>query len=404
MDSNKYKQFHRILLFFSGGLDTSFLLKWFTKEVGSEVITVSFDLGGDKIEIKKIEQRAKKLGSQKHLFIDAKKEFVDDYCWRAVRANAIFENAHPLSSSLSRPLMSKLGVKLARKYNCQAIMHGSNGWQNNSARFDTAIRVLADDIEIVEPVMENNISREFEYEYLKQNGLQIDKKEDNLLSSDNNLWGREIEDGVLENIEKEPNNKIYHITNSPESAPDKADYVDIEFLKGLPVRVNGKKLEPQKIVEYLNKIGGKHGVGRHDAMEDKIIGYKMREIHESPAATMLIVAHNDLETLVLPRKTLSIKNMVDLEWTELVCYGLWYHPLREELEAFIDKVNERVTGLIRMKLYKGSAKIVGRQSKHGLYKKNLNGRMEKVFSQSPYPNRNFYDYYSYEAKISKLTE
>jgi len=400
MIKQKYSNFKRIILFFSGGLDTSFLLKFFTKENRSEIITVSFDLGGDTLETSTIKQRAKLLGAIKHIFLDVKKTFVEEYCIRAIKANAIFENAHPLSSSLSRPLMAKIGVELAKEYNCSAIMHGSNGWQNNSARFDTAIRVLSDEVEIIEPIMENNISREFEYEYLKRNGIHIEKKEDNLLSSDNNLWGREVEDGVLEFPEHEPSEKIYRLTTSPEMAPNKPEYVEIEFQRGIPTRLNSKQLSSLEIVQRLNEIGGRNGIGRHDAFEDKIIGYKMREIHESPAATILIKVHKDLETIVLPRKTLTTKNFIDQQWTELVCYGLWYHPLREQLEAFIDKVNEEITGTVKVKLYKGLIQIVGRKSPYGLYKSNLDRKLGEVFLRSPHPDRCFYDYYSFESVIS----
>ena len=404
MDPTRYKSFKKVLLFYSGGLDTSFLLKWFVEEVGSEVITASFDLGGDAIEVGTIEKRAKQLGATRFTLLDAKEQFVEEFCWRAVKANALFEGAHPLSSSLSRPLMSRLGVELARKYGCHAIVHGSNGWQNNSARFDTSMRVLADDIEVLEPIMENDVSRDFEYEYLKKRHLTIDKGEDNLLSSDNNLWGREVEDGVLEFPDREPEESIYRITSSPEAAPNKPEYVEIDFSHGVPVALNGRPQKPLAIVERLNAVGGKHGIGRYDAMEDKVIGFKMREIHESPAATLLILAHNDLETTVLPRKSLTVKNVVDLEWVELVCYGLWYHPLREELEALIDRCNRRITGSVRLKLYKGTARVVGRKSPHGLYQHNLQARLKRIYRRSPHPDRNFYDYYSYESKIAELTE
>ncbi|MEK7572028.1 MAG: argininosuccinate synthase [Patescibacteria group bacterium] len=404
MESKKYSKHKRILLFFSGGLDTSFLLNYFTEEFHAEVITVAFDLGGDALEVSQLEQRARSLGSTKHILLDARKEFIEQYCWRAVKANALFQGMHPLSSSLSRPLMAKSGVALAKKYMCSAIMHGSNGWQNNSARFDTAIRVLSDKLEIIEPIMEQNISREFAYKYLQQKGLQIDKKEDDLFSSDNNIWGREVEDGVLDHLEEAPKEGIYRITISPEKASDQAEYVSIGFVDGAPSLVNGKKLPPLEIVTMLNTIGGKHGIGRHDALEDKNIGYKMREIHESPAATLLIQAHKDLENTVLPRRTLRMKNSIDSEWVDLACYGLWYHPLREQLETFIDEVNKRVSGVITLKLYKGNGSIVRRQSPYGLDKENLEKQDTYMFTQGRHPNRNYYDFYAYEAEIAKRTE
>ncbi|EKE19396.1 MAG: hypothetical protein ACD_9C00031G0003, partial [uncultured bacterium] len=353
MDFTHYKQFKKILLLYSGGLDTSFLLRYFTRELGTEIITVSFDLGGDQREVSVVKERALTLGSSRHIHIDAKEEFVTDYCTRAIKANAIIAGAHPISSSLSRPLMAIHAISLAKQFDCDAIMHGSSGWQNNSARFDTAIRVNSSEIEIVEPVMEQNISRESEYEYLQLNGFVIDKKQDNLLSSDNNLWGREIEDGVLEHPDSEPDQQIYSLTLDPTKTPDTPIYITIDFEKGIPIAVDGRPFALFDILTLLNSVGGMHGVGRHDAMEDKIIGYKMREIHESPAATIIITAHRELENTVLPKKTLAIKSIMDREWTELACLGLWHHELREELEAFIDKASERVSGRVRVQLFKG---------------------------------------------------
>ncbi|EKD43465.1 MAG: hypothetical protein ACD_72C00261G0002 [uncultured bacterium] len=397
MNFEKYKKYKKILLLYSGGLDTSFLLKYFSTELGVEVLTVAFDLGGCKNETDVIEQRAMALGSKKHFNIKADKIFVDEYCSLAIKANALFKNRHPLSSSLSRPLMAKISADIAKQNNCDGIMHGSNGWQNNSARFDTAILCLSD-IKIVEPVMENNLSREYEYDYLKKHGIEIGKKEDNLLSSDNNIWGREIEDGMLENMYSEPDENIYKLTSDINSTPNIPAYYEIEFRNGLPIKLNGLEISLLDIIKHLNYIGGKHGVGRHDALEDKIIGYKMREIHESPAATILIYAHQDLEQLVLPQRTLKIKNIIDTEWTELACFGLWYHPARKQLDAYIEKTSELLNGTVRIKLFKSNIKIVGRKSKHALIATKLKNINETKFVGSS-PNRNFYDFYAYESVI-----
>jgi argininosuccinate synthase len=399
----QYRKFTRVLLFFSGGLDTSFLLRFFTKELGVEVYTVSFDLGGDNRERSLVTARAQQLGSTRHITIDGREEFVREYCYRAIKANAIYEGAHPLSSSLSRPLMAKKGVELAQQLGCTAIMHGSNGWQNNSARFDTMIRSLTRDIEIIEPVMEQNLSRDFTYQYLQLCGVTIDKRQDNLMSSDNNLWGREVEDGVLEVSDREPSPDIYRMTVDPIFAPNEAEYVTVDFDNGIPTRINGNLLDPIQLVETLNLIGGKHGIGRHDAYEDKIIGHKVREIHESPAATMLIQAHRDLQTFTVPKRTLPVKSYMDSLWTDLACFGLWSHPLREQAEAFIDKVNERVSGTVRLKLYKGLALVVGRTSPNHLMNIHQDNDQQPAFVHSPYPDRNFYDFYAYESMRSNTS-
>lgn len=397
MNFEPYKKYKKILLLYSGGLDTSFLLKYFTSELGIEVNTISFDLGGCENETNTIEQRALSLGSKKHFNIQAEKIFVEEYCSLAIKANALFRNRHPLSSSLSRPLMSKLAVEIATENNCDGIMHGSNGWQNNSARFDTSILCLSN-IKIIEPVMENNLSREFEYQYLKNKNIEIDKKEDNLLSSDNNIWGREIEDGILEEMYSEPNDNIYKITTDTNNTPNIPDYYELEYKNGLPIKLNGLELPLLDIVKHLNYFGGKHGVGRHDALEDKIIGYKMREIHESPAATILIYAHQELEHLILSQRTLKLKNIIDAEWIELACFGLWYHPARKQTEAYIEKTNELINGTIRIKLYKSNFQIVGRKSRNALINSNLKNINEAKFANSS-PNRNFYDFYAYESII-----
>lgn len=403
INKSQYKTHKKILLLFSGGLDTSFLLKYFITEIDSKIVALAFDLGGERVEINSLRKKALRLGANKFLLLDAKKRFVQNYCLKAIKANAIFGGAHPLSSSLSRPIMAELAIRVARRYKCTAIMHGANGWQNNSARFDTAIRVLAPEIDIIEPIMEWGVKREFEQKYLAAQGVKIYLKEDSLLSSDNNIWGREVEDGALKKSFSIPSNNIYHITQAPEQAPNRPYFSNIEFAHGIPIKLNGRALKPLKLIEKLNALGGKHGVGRHDAMEDKVIGYKAREIHESPAATILIKTHSDLETFILPKKTLRIKKFLDQEWLELACFGNWHHPLRETLEKFIDHTNKKVSGVVRLKLYKGSVNIVGRKSPNGLDEQRVVASARKTFRQNPYPTRSFYDYYAYEAIASAHT-
>lgn len=394
IDGEQYREADRILLFFSGGLDTSFLLHYFACELGKGVETVSFNLGAGARS--GLEESAKALGAKKHHEVNATKEFIEGFCFKAVKANALFYGAHPLSSSLSRPLMAKLGVELAKRQGCSAIMHGANGWQNNSARFDNAIRALAPELDIFEPIMENGIERDFELEYLKERGHLMEKND--TLSTDVNLWGREVEDGILEDPYIEPPESIYSTTVSPQKAPDAAEFVEIHFENGFPIGFDGMKPSPVELVSKLNEIGGRHGVGRHDTPEDKTIGIKMREIHESPAATMLIGAHADLERAVLPRKCLEIKSFVDSQWMNAACHGLWFHPIREQLEGFIDKSNEKTTGVVRLKLFKGSFSVVGRRSAHSLDRENAVQLLK--FQRLRGPGRNYYDYSSLETRLS----
>lgn len=394
IDKKKYRDFEKILLFFSGGLDTCFLLKYFTQELNKEVITVSFDLGSDTKN--GLAEASKSLGTERHYSIRATEEFVKNYCFKAVKANALFYGAHPLSSSLSRPLMAKLGVDLAKQQKCSAIMHGANGWQNNSARFDNAIRALAPELEVLEPIMENHLEREIELDYLKSQGHFMEKND--TLSTDSNIWGREVEDGILENPYIEPPENIYTATASPENTPNNAEYIEIQFKQGLPVGLNTIKTEPVTLVTKLNEIGGCRGIGRHDSLEDKTIGIKMREIHESPAATILTHAHLDLERTVLSRKCLQVKSFIDMQWMDAACHGLWFHPLREQLDCFIDKSNEKVSGVVRMKLFKGTTSVVGRKSVHSLDRKNTSSLLK--FSRLNGPERNYYDYSSLETRLS----
>lgn len=381
-----YAKFKRILLLFSGGLDTSFLVKFFSLELKCEVITVSFNLSGSKSN--GLRKKALSLGAKEHIEMEATEEFLNEYCLFALKANARHNGAHPLSSSLSRPLMAKLAVKLACQLNCDAVMHGSSGWQNNPARFNNAFRALSKKVEVLTPILDLNIKREDEFEYLKFKGVVIEKKEDDLYSSDENIWSREIEDGNLENHTFEVSNEVYKFTNSIEDSPNFPEFVEIEFKHGTPVSLNGEKLPFIEIVKKLNQTGGLHGVGRFDFFEDRVSGVKMREIHESPAAHILILAHKDLENTLLPKRLLSVKNYVDQIWSETVCFGFWYHPLKKALDAFIEKSNEKINGGVRVKLYKGNPIVVARK----VELLNLSPDNAQI------PLRNFFDIYSVECR------
>ena len=361
----------KVVLLFSGGLDTSCMLKWIQEYYKCEVVTVTLDIGQTTKNFKEIEEKAYHLGAVKHYTFDAKKEFAENYCFSALKANALYEGEYPLSSSLSRPLIASKGVEVARKEGADAIAHGCSGKGNDQIRFTLTITALEPEMKVIAPVVEWNLSRDEEIEYAKKHGIPIPVDVDSPYSIDENLWGRSIECGLLEHPEAEPPEEVFAWTNPPEKAPDNPEYVEIEFESGVPIAVNGEKMSPAALISWLNEVGGLHGVGRIDHMEDRTVGIKSREVYECPASTILIAAHKDLEKLVLTKHELYFKEMVDREWTFLVYTGLWIEPLREKLESFVNTVNEEVKGIVKLKLYKGGISVVGRWSENALYDLNL---------------------------------
>lgn len=371
----------KIVLAYSGGLDTSVLVKWLQEQHRTEVITVTVDVGQQE-DLKEIEEKAKKLGVLKHFSIDAREEFARDYVFPAIKANALYEGKYPISTSLSRPLIVAKMVKVAQTEGATGFAHGCTGRGNDQVRFDVTVGALAPDLTIVAPVREWNMTRDEEIEYAKKNGIAVTTAAKRY-SIDQSIWGRSIECGILEDASKEPPEDAFEWTVSPEKAPDKPEYVTITFEAGEPVALNGKKLAPLKLIEQLNKIAGNHGVGRIDHIEDRLVGLKSRENYECPAATVIIEAHKDLEKMVLTRHEVLFKPQIDAQWTFMVYSGLWVDPLREDLEAFINKTQENVTGEVRVKLFKGGIQIVGRSSPMSLYDQNLvNYNIKTGFNQA----------------------
>ncbi len=358
-----------ILLAYSGGLDTSVLVKMIQQKCRADVITLTVDVG-QKDDLEEAEKRAKSLGVKKHYSIDAKEDFVTDYVFPAIKANALYEGKYPVSTALARPLIVSRMVNIAEEEGVSALAHGCTGKGNDQVRFDIAIKSLAPHLKILAPVREWGLTRDGELKFAKVNEIQIASM-GNPYSIDQNLWGRSIECGELEDPDREPPEEIFEWTVSPEKAPDKPEYVTIKFEGGVPYAINGENLDPVNLVEKLNKIAGKHGVGRIDHMEDRLVGIKSREVYECPAATVLLEAHKDLEKMVMTRHEVLFKQQIDAQWTFLVYTGLWTDPLREDLEAFIDKTQERVSGEVKGKLYKGGFQIVGRSSPMSLYDVNL---------------------------------
>lgn len=373
------------VLLYSGGLDTSCILKWIQENYKCDVITLTLDIGQRKKDFKGIEKKALNTGAKKHYTIDCKEEFIREYVFPAIKANALYQGSYPLSSALSRPLIAKWGVEIALKEGADAIAHGCTGKGNDQIRFTSTIKALAPHLKVLMPVIEWGLSREEEIEFAKKHGIPIPVDVDSPYSIDENLWGRSIECGVIEMEDVEPPEDAFEWTVSPEKAPDTPEYVEIEFENGVPVSLNQEEMKPVELIQTLNDIGGKHGVGRIDHIEDRVVGFKSREVYEAPAATILITAHKDLEKTVLTRHELEFKKLADSEWAKLVYSGLWIDPLREALEAFIDKVNERVNGKVKIKLYKGNAIVVGRKAKKSLYVRDLASYGVSSFDQRKAP-------------------
>ena len=353
----------KAVLAFSGGLDTSVVVKYLQEKHDMDVITVTVDVGqGD--DYKKIAAKAKKLGVKKHYHIDAKKEFVSDYIFPSIKANALYQKKYCLATALARPLIAQKVLHVAKKEKVSALAHGCSGKGNDQVRFDVTMRSNSN-LPIIAPIRDLNLDRTTELKFAKKHGIKIDKVAKKF-SIDQNLWGRAIEGGVLENPYNEPPDGVF-IWVKIKNLPSKPTYLEIKFEKGIPVSVDGKSMNPVKLIEYLNKKAGAAGVGIIDHIEDRVVGIKSREVYETPGALCLIEAHADLEKMVHTKHETKFKASVDDEWSWLVYSGLWEDPLRLDLEGFVNQTQKRVSGTVKLKLFKGSLRVVGRKSKYSLY-------------------------------------
>jgi len=359
-----------VVLAYSGGLDTSVMIKWLQEKYDLDVVTVTLDVG-QKEDFRAIGEKAKSLGVLKHYSIDAKEEFARHYVFPAIKANALYEGKYPINSALSRPLIASKMLEIARKEGASSVAHGCTGKGNDQVRFDVTIKSLAPGLSIIAPVREWKMTRDEEIKFAEANGVRIPVNLSNPYSIDENLWGRSIECGVLDLPDQEPPSEVFEWTVPPEKAPEKPEYVAIAFEEGAPRAINDDHLGPAELIQNLNEIAGKHGVGRIDHMEDRLVGIKSREVYECPAATVLLEAHHDLEKMVLTKHEIQFKQMVDAQWTFLVYAGLWTDPLKEDLDAFINETQVRVSGNVKLKLYKGGFQIVGRFSPMSLYDHDL---------------------------------
>ena len=361
----------RVVLAYSGGLDTSVIVKWLQDKYGCEVITYTADLGQNE-ELEPIKEKALKVGAVKAYIEDVREEFLKDYVMKAFKFGALYEGKYPLATALGRPLITKKMVEIAKKEGADAIAHGSTGKGNDQVRFDVSAVALKPDIKVIAPVREWELkSRDEEIEYAKKHSIPVPVTKDKPYSIDRNIWGLSVEAGPLEDPYFEPPEDIYSMTEDPLKAPDNPEYVEIDFEQGIPVALNGERMGLVELVDQANKLAGKHGIGRIDMVENRLVGIKSREIYEAPAATMLLEAKRSLDELILDRETLHLKDRLALKYAELVYYGYWFCELREALDAFADKLNERATGTVKVKLYKGRATAVARKSPYALYSKEL---------------------------------
>ncbi len=387
----------KIVLAYSGGLDTSVAIAWLKEKFNAEVITVTVDVG-QKENFKEIEERAYKAGASKHYLIDAKEEFVEKYIKPAIRANALYEGAYPLGTALARPLIGEKVVEIAKKEGADAVAHGATSKGNDQVRFEAAFKALAPEIKIIAPIRMWGMTRKEEVEFAKKKGIPI-SEESKKYSIDENLWSRSIEGGPLEDPWNEPPEDAFEWTVNPKDAPDEPEYLEITFEKGVPVALNGKRMSLIDIINALNEISGRHGYGRIDHMENRIVGLKSREVYEAPAALTIINAKKDLEKLVLNKREYRVKKNLDDYWADLVYDGLWFDPIRVELDRFMEELTKNVTGDVKVKLFKGSMNVVGRRSPYAIYDKAISSYDSQWFPSDEMA-RGFIDAWLMDSVIS----
>ena len=359
----------KIVLAYSGGLDTSVAIRWLS-DLGWDVIAFTVDLG-EKKDLDAVQARALKTGASAAYVADGRTPFLELFVWPSLQAGAVYEKEYPLATALGRPLIAAMLVQVARREGATAIAHGCTGKGNDQVRFDVATAALAPDLEVVAPVREWGMNRDDEIEYAQKHGIEVPATAASPYSTDENLWGRSIEAGVLEDPWTEPPGDVYAWTTDARRCPDEPAYVEIGFKHGIPVTLDGKKQDPLEMVTTLNRVGGENGVGRIDHLENRLIGIKSREIYEAPAAVLLLQAHQALEDITLPKEVARFKESVAQQWAQMVYDGLWFSPLRDALYAFVTETQSHVTGDVRLKLFKGSSSVVGRKSPAQLYQLSL---------------------------------
>ena len=392
---------HRVLLLYSGGLDTSVMLKWIQDQYQAEVVALTVNLGqpGEDYEI--VKGKAMQIGAVEAHVIDAREEFAAEYLLPAIKANAIYGLGYPLFTALGRPLIAKLAVEYARRTGCDTIAHGCTGKGNDQVRIEATVATLAPELKVIAPVRSWRMGREEEAAYAREHGIPVKGgSEVAPYSIDDNLWGRSSEGRWIEDLDHAPEDDVFQLVTRPEEAPDISEIVTVDFESGVPVALNGERLGLVELIERAGEIGARHGVGIVDHIEDRIVGLKVRDIYEVPAAAIVLLAHQELEKLVGTIHQNQMKAGLDQKWAYLVYAGLWWEPLREDLDAYMEAANRLVTGTIGIKLYKGSARVVTRRSPHAVYDAQLATFSESggLFSQAASPG--FIELWSLQSRMA----
>jgi argininosuccinate synthase len=392
---------HRVLLLYSGGLDTSVMLRWIQDEYDAEVVALTVNLGQPGEDYEVVRGKALNLGAVDARVIDAREEFAREYVLRAIKANAIYGLGYPLFTALGRPLIARLAVQVARETGCDTIAHGCTGKGNDQVRIESTIVTLAPELKVIAPVREWQMGREEEVAYAREHGIPVKGgTEVAPYSIDDNLWGRSSEGRWIEELSHAPEDDVFQLVARPEEAPDEPEVVTVSFERGVPVALDGSRLGLVELLERAAELGCRHGVGIVDHIEDRIVGLKVRDIYEVPAAAIVLLAHAELERLVGTIHQNQFKPALDQKWAYLVYAGLWWEPLRTDLDAYMNAVNEQVTGTIGIKLYKGSARVVTRSSPNAVYDAQLATFSESggLFSQNASPG--FIELWSLQSRLA----
>jgi argininosuccinate synthase len=391
----------RVLLLYSGGLDTSVMLKWIQDRYGAEVVCLTVNLGQPGEDYAVIEDKAKRLGALECHVVDARERFAREFVLPAIKANALYGGGYPLFTALGRPLIAELAVEQARASGCDTIAHGCTGKGNDQVRIEATVATLAPELKTIAPVRSWQMGREEEIAYAREHGIPVKGgTEAAPYSIDDNLWGRSSEGRWIEDLDHAPEDDVFQLVTRPELAPDEPETVTVEFEAGVPVALNGERLEPVELLERAAEIGCRHGVGIVDHIEDRIVGLKVRDIYEAPAAAILLTAHAELEKLVGTIHQNQLKPGLDDKWAYLVYAGLWWEPLRSDLDAYMDAVNAQVTGTIGLRLYKGSVRVITRSSPNAVYDADLASFAESggLFSQAASPG--FIELWSLQSRMA----
>jgi argininosuccinate synthase len=392
---------HRVLLLYSGGLDTSVMLKWIQDSYDAEVVCLTVNLGQPGEDYEVIAEKAQRLGALDCHVVDAREEFAREYVVPAIKANALYGGGYPLFTALGRPLIAKLAVDCARRSGCDTIAHGCTGKGNDQVRIEATVATLAPELKTIAPVRSWQMGRDEEIAYAREHGIPVKGGvEAAPYSIDDNLWGRSSEGRWIEDLDHAPDDDVFQLVTRPELAPEEAEVVEVEFERGAPIALNGERMELVPLLERVAEIAARHGVGIVDHIEDRIVGLKVRDIYEVPAAAVLLPAHQELEKLVCTIHQNQFKPQLDRQWSYLVYAGLWWEPLRGDLDAYIDSVNAQVTGTIGVKLYKGHARVVTRTSANAVYDQSLASFAESggLFSQTASPG--FIELWSLQSRMA----